>query len=207
MTKTILRSPQDRQARVAVLTVVSTLLLTVDSYHTFTASKLLDRTLLFLLVPLLVIWVGFRESPRAYGFRLGNWRVGLPLTLGAMLAMTPILWLLVRADASMQGFYAPEVGGLPWNTFWDLLGWEFFFRGWLLCGYLRALGPAALWLQAVPFALAHIGKPESETLSTIFGGFAFGWIAWKSESFLYPFLIHWYIASLTIWLAAHPTVP
>jgi membrane protease YdiL (CAAX protease family) len=58
-----------------------------------------------------------------------------------------------------------------------------------------------LWLQAVPFVIAHIGKPEVETLSTIFGGFAFGWVAWRTRSFVYPFLIHWYIATFTILVA------
>ena len=45
-------------------------------------------------------------------------------------------------------------------------------------------------------------KPEVETLSTIFGGFAFGWVAWRTKSFLYPFLIHWFIATLIIIVAA-----
>jgi hypothetical protein len=47
----------------------------------------------------------------------------------------------------------------------------------------------------------HLGKPEVETLSTIFGGAAFGFIAWQSESFLYPWLIHWYIATITMLIA------
>ena len=74
----------------------------------------------------------------------------------------------------MHDYYKPYTLGLPWTTFLDLIGWEFFFRGWILFGYARKFGPEALWLHAVPFALAHIGKPEVETLSTIFGGFAFG---------------------------------
>jgi len=102
----------------------------------------------------------------------------------------------------MQDYYKPLATGLPWNTFLDLFGWEFFFRGWLLFGYARRFGPEAIWLQAVPFALAHIGKPEVETLSTIFGGFAFGWVAWRTRSFLYPLLIHWFVASFTIIVAA-----
>jgi membrane protease YdiL (CAAX protease family) len=72
------------------------------------------------------------------------------------------------------------------------------FRGWILFGYLRKFGPEALWLQAVPFAIMHVTKPELETLSTIFGGFFFGWVAYRTNSFLYPFLIHWFVASFTI---------
>ena len=188
--------------RIATLTIVSTTLLILDHYHSFTFSKLLDRTILYLIIPLLVIIFIFRESPDAYGFQLGDWRAGLTLTALAILLMTPILWWLVGADFGMQAYYENRVSGLPWNTFFDLLGWEFLFRGFLLFGYARKFGDDALWLQAVPFALAHIGKPEIETFSTIFGGFAFGWIAWRSKSFIYPFLIHWYIGSLTILLSA-----
>ncbi len=188
--------------KIATLTVVSTTLLILDKYHTFTSSKLIDRTILYLLIPLFVTIFIFRENPKEYGFQIGDWRIGLTLTVIAILLMTPILWWLTRANSSMQGYYDGYLAGLPWNTFLDLLGWEFLFRGWLLFGYARKFGAEALWIQAVPFAIAHVGKPEIETLSTIFGGFIFGWIAWRSKSFLYPFLIHWYFGSFTILVAA-----
>ncbi len=55
----------------------------------------------------------------------------------------------------------------------------------------RVIGPSAIIIQAVPFAMAHIGKPELETMTTVIGGAGFGWVAWRTKSFLYPFLIHW----------------
>ena len=188
--------------KIATLAIVSTTLLLLDKYHTFTSSKLIDRTILYLLIPLFFVILIFRENPKEYGFQFGDWRTGLKLTLGGILLMTPILYWLLGRDSTMSSYYAHLLPGLPWNTFLDLLGWEFLFRGWLLFGYARKFGAEALWLQAVPFALAHAGKPEIETLSTIFGGFAFGWVAWRTKSFLYPFLIHWYIGSLTILLAS-----
>ena len=188
--------------RIAVLTVVSTLLLIVNAYHTFTPWIYVDRAILFGLVPLAVTLLVFRESPGKYGFTFGDWKAGLVLTLGGIVLMTPILWFLNRGDASMRDFYRPYLNSdLPVFTFLDLIGWEFMFRGWLLFGYARKFGAEALWLQAVPFAIAHIGKPEVETLSTIFGGFAFGWVAWRTRSFVYPFLIHWYIGTFTILVA------
>ena len=105
---------------------------------------------------------GFAEHVRAYFFLL----------------IAPVLWLTGHGGA-MQSYYQSQLSGLPWNTFLDLFGWEFFFRGFILFAYARRYGPDALWLQAVPFALAHIGKPEVETFSTIFGGFAFGWVAYR----------------------------
>ena len=188
--------------KIATLTIVSTTLLILDKYHTYTSSKLIDRTILYLIIPLLVTLFIFRENPAQYGFQLGDWRVGFALTAFGILLMTPVLWWLAKANPNMQNYYERFVPGLPWTTFFDLLGWEFLFRGWLLFGYARKFGAEALWLQAVPFAIAHVGKPEIETLSTIFGGFIFGWIAWRTKSFIYPFLIHWYIGTITILIAA-----
>ena len=47
-----------------------------------------------------------------------------------------------------------------------------------------------------------LGKPEIETLSTIFGGFAFGWIAWRTRSVVWPALVHLYIATLIVFVAS-----
>ena len=114
----------------------------------------------------------------------------------------PIIWFTTQGSLSMQRYYDGLLSpALPLITFMELIGWEFFFRGWILFGYAEEFGEHALWLQAVPFALAHIGKPEVETLSTIFGGFLFGLVAWRTKSFLYPFLIHWFIFTFTVLVA------
>ena len=188
--------------KVVTITIVSTLLLMVDYYHLLTAHKYWDRVILYLIIPLLIILLIFRENPGEYGFTFGDWKTGLLLTAIGILLMAPIIYFLGRGATSMQDYYKALTAGLPWTTFLDLIGWEFFFRGWILFGYARKFGPEALWLQAVPFALAHIGKPEIETLSTIFGGFAFGWIAYRTRSFVWPFLIHWFIATFIIIVAA-----
>ena len=188
-------------ARIVTISIVSTLALIIDRYRDFLSAPEIDSTVFYLFIPLIIIVFFFRDSPSDYGFRIGDWRAGIPLTLGALLLLTPIIYFAARSP-EMTAYYAWYAPGLPWNTFLDLIGWEFTFRGWILFGYARKFGPDALWLQAVPFALVHLGKPELETLTTIFGGFAFGWLAWRTRSFLYPFIIHWYIASLTIFIAA-----
>lgn len=183
--------------KIVTITVVSTLGLTVAHYHT--AWRPFDGVLLFLVIPMAFILFVFRENPREYGFQLGDWKAGLALTFGALILILPVLWLVVEANPAMQSYYRPLLKPtLPMYTFLDLVGWEFLFRGWILFGYARKFGSDALWLQAVPFAIAHFGKPEVETLSTIFGGFAFGWIAWRTKSFLYPLLIHWAIFTFVV---------
>lgn len=199
MFKKLNQTSQQFDWKIALLTVTSTLVLTVGHYRILTDWKPLDGMLLFLVIPLAVILLIFREDPREYGLRLGDWRAGLALTGGALVLVLPLLWLVVRQSAEMRAYYLPLMNPwLPVYTFFDLLGWEFLFRGWLLFGYARKFGPEAIWLQAVPFALAHFGKPEVETLTTIFGGFIFGWIAWRTRSFLYPLLIHWAIFTFVV---------
>jgi membrane protease YdiL (CAAX protease family) len=188
--------------KIAVISTVSTLLLMIDHYHQITPWKALDRTILYLFIPMAIILFLFRDSPKDFGFGFGEWKKGFLITFACIILITPVLWIVSRGNSNMQEYYQGQINGLPWNTFVDLFGWEFIFRGWLLFGYSRKFGPEALWMQAVPFALAHMGKPEIETFSTIFGGFAFGWVAWKTKSFLYPFLIHWFVASFTIVVAA-----
>lgn len=188
--------------KIVAITIASTLLLMVDYYHRLTQFKYWDRVILYLVVPLVIIVFLFRENPKEYGFGLGDWKAGLIITALGVLFMAPIIYYLGSGDESMRAYYQPYLNGLPWTTFLDLIGWEFLFRGWILFGYLRKFGPESLWLQAVPFAIMHNGKPEIETLSTIFGGFAFGWVAWRTKSFLYPFLIHWFIATFIIVVAA-----
>jgi uncharacterized protein len=194
--------------KVVTITIVSTLLLMVDSYFSLTKNwiqapwwKLIDRTILYFIIPMLFITLIFRENPKQYGFALGDWKAGIVITFGAIIIIAPILWLVGRGQG-MSSYYQDMLKYIPWNTILDLFGWEFLFRGWILFGYARKFGAEALWLQAVPFAIAHIGKPAVETFSTIFGGFAFGWVAWRTKSFIYPFLIHWFVFSFTIIVAA-----
>jgi len=187
--------------KIVSITVISTLLLMTDYYHYLTPYKYWDRAILYLVVPLFIILVFFRENPKEYGFSLGDWKAGLVITAIGILVMAPLMYYLGSDNPSMRAYYQPFAYGLPWSTFLDLVGWEFLFRGWILFGYARKFGPEALWIQAVPFALMHNGKPEVETLSTIFGGFIFGWIAYRTKSFVWPFLIHWFIATFIILVA------
>jgi membrane protease YdiL (CAAX protease family) len=114
----------------------------------------------------------------------------------------PAAWWLVRANETMGGHYRHLFGpALPAYVFLDLFGWEFMFRGWMVFGYTRQFGPQGIWLHCSLFALAHLGKPAIETFTTVAGGLAFGWIAYRTRSFLYPFLIHWALMTLVVMAA------
>lgn len=203
MIKRYFSMPLKINRNVAVITILSTLILIVDLYRRLLWSKTADHVLLYLVVPLAVILLIFRHKPARYGFSFGDWRTGIVITLTACLLIAPVLYFVTKADPNMTAYYQGGISpSLPLLTFLDLIGWEFFFRGWILFGYAEEFGDNALWLQAVPFALAHIGKPEIETLSCIFGGFAFGLIAYKTKSFLYAFLVHWFVNTFVVLVAA-----
>lgn len=187
--------------------ILTTIVPLLDRYnHEITGVKAYDRFIFYFVIPMAVIVLLFRESPAEYGFRLGNWKEGLAWTAVAILGMGLILWFLARSP-DMQAYYEkrayPEIGRTLWLNGIEMFGWEFIWRGFLLFAYARVFGPGpAIFLQAVPFVFMHLGKPELETLSTIFGGAAFGFVAWRTGSFVYPWLIHWFMVSFTMFIAS-----
>ena len=75
---------------------------------------------------------------------------------------------------------------------------EAFWSGYFSIQYkdVAAFGILVVVLIFLPTGL--LGKPEIETLSTLFGGFLYGWLDWRSGSVLWSGLTHTYILSLAI---------
>jgi membrane protease YdiL (CAAX protease family) len=152
---------------------------------------------------ILLVW---REDPRRYGLRLGNWRLGLLVTVGGVVVMAVAIWFLARMP-DFKAYYADWGDGRPmWrlivDTGVDLFAWEFFFRGWLLWAFGRKYGSDAIWLQVIPFALMHLWKPELEELSTVIGGAFFGLLAWRTKSFVWGWLLHWFMMAWVLVVVA-----
>lgn len=192
--------------RLTLLIAFCTVVPMLDYYgHSPTGVKAWDRFLFYFVGSAVFIRLVYREPLSAFGFSLGDRRRGALYTLAGCAAMVPILWFAARTPA-MQAFYTEKAAGglLPVTLLngVELFGWEFVWRGLALFAFARAFGPGpAILLQAVPFAFMHLGKPELETLSTLFGGAAFGYIAWQTRSFIYPWLIHWFIVTFTLLVA------
>lgn len=150
------------------------------------------RLLLLAGGPLLVVLLGFRDRPSRYGLRLGDWRAGLAIALGGVAVMLPVVAAVAHVPA-FAAYYAPQAAPPPQvflTTALDVLPAEFFFRGFLLFALLRAIGPMAVVVATLPFAFSHLGKPEVETLSTLGGGFLYGWLDWRTGSVLWSGLAH-----------------
>ncbi len=147
-------------------------------------------TLIAILCMLPILWYASRtpDFVRYYGNTLSQ-----PLAVGNYVFGTffkPHLQLTgLLYYESMMGFY--------------FFCWEFFFRGFLLFGmskFQRLGNWGAIIVQTIPFTLLHwslipaASKPPMEILSAFFGGLILGWLAIRTKSFLYGFLIHWAIA-------------
>lgn len=166
----------------------------------------LERVVLFALVPLAVILFGFRDRPTRYGWTLGDGRAGVALTLIGCTLMTPIvLWFAGLPD--VRAYYAVSaapVHDVVLTNILDLTPAEFLFRGFLMLTLVRAIGPIGVLIAVMPFAFAHVGKPALELLSTLGGGLAYGWLAWRTRSILWGSIAHVYILSLVTVVAARP---
>ena len=203
--------------RAGLAVAITTLVVLIDHGHDFLPrdavggrdpsdmrALALERFVLFGIVPLLTILLVFRDDPRRYGLRLGAWRLGLGLAIGASVVMTPVILVVARIP-EFQAFYAQSAGSLPGmvvTNALDLASAEFLFRGFLMFSLLRVAGPIAVLVATFPFVMTHLGKPEAETLSTLGGGLVFGWLDWRTGSIVWSALFHVWILTLVVGAAA-----
>ena len=178
------------RATVAVVVMVVELVYSRDPAVMRIAT--LQRFVLLGAVPLGVVLLIFRDDPRRYGLRLGDWRAGLALAVvGTAVVLPIIVW--AGGQPAFVAYYiqsATDVPDLTLTNALDVSAAEFMFRGFLMFTLLRTVGPLAVLLAAVPFTLSHFGKPELETLSTLLGGSVFGWLNWRTGSILYSMVAH-----------------
>lgn len=192
-----------------VIVAVTSLVLIVDFYHDAIMvadprfGLALDRAILFGVVPMAVLLL-MRRPLRDHGLRIGAWRVGLPVAVGFAALMTPVLLAVARLP-DFRAYYRVDGLDLPrllvGNTL-ELSAAEFLFRGFLMMALVRRCGPIGVLLATVPFTLAHLTKPELEVLSTLVGGVAFGWLAWRTNSILYGVALHVYVLTLIVVLTS-----
>lgn len=159
-----------------------------------------ERFVLFFLVPLAVVVLGFRDRPARYGLTLGDWRAGVPLVLLGCAVMTPIvLWFATLPD--VRAFYAPSAAPVPAllvTNGVDLFATEFLLRGFLMLTLVRVMGPVGILVATMPFVFSHLGKPPLELFSTLGGGLVYGWLVWRTRSIVWGAAGHTYILTLVM---------
>jgi membrane protease YdiL (CAAX protease family) len=200
----------DLPVRATAVLVLVTFAVLLDHSRTFVPADLpgrtaeamrfvaLERFILFGIVPLALVLFAFRDRPSRYGLTLGEWRWGIGLILVGGAIMTPIVLAFAQLPDA-RAYYAESVAPLPdllVTNALDLTAAEFLYRGVLMLTLVRTIGPLGVLVAAVPFVFAHIGKPPLELFSTLGGGMAYGWLAWRTGSIVWGALAHVYILTL-----------
>ena len=158
-------------------------------------------------------------GPRKLGLTLGDAAFGAKFCA--------IVIPLIVVPLTLAGSYAGDVAAEypvaksalngPWPfaihaCFYMLyyVGWETFFRGYILFGLNERFGAqAAILIQTIPSVLIHTsivasGKPFAETLGAVPVGIILGWLAIRTRSIWYGFAIHAAIGLLTdFWQYLH----
>lgn len=158
------------------------------------------------VVPALFARLVLRRCLAELGLRLGDWR--LSLRFAALYGgITIPLILLASRWGDFQAYYGQYLWGradipllvvaeLGWLVYF--FAWEFFFRGFLLFTLGERFGSVAIAMQTVPFVMMHFTKPEAESFAAIIAGVALGWWAWRTRSFVGPWLLHWLCSATMI---------
>lgn len=180
--------------RETIVILCATLFLCLDRYHPLSPGWLGDLVY-YGFLPVLVILVFLRKNPLDFGLRWGETRVWGKYVLITCIVAALLLFIATFIPA-LQGYYLKtdfSFGGYFLVSCASLSAQEFLYRGFLLFGLRDKLKEGAILVQTIPFVLMHLGKPEIETISTLFTGILFGFIAYRGKSFWPAFIIHLFI--------------
>ena len=179
--------------------IISTLVLVLKHYYPLSIDfPRATELIYYLLVPLAAGWLFFRDKPTDYGIRIGHWKSSIILTAVCLAAVTLILYGASKMPEfrSYYSGYATDWSKLLIDAALFMFAWEFLFRGYMLFGLEKSIGKSAIFVQAIPFVLGHLGKPFLETLACIPGGFILGYVAYRTRSCLPCFVIHFGIYAM-----------
>jgi len=175
-----------------VVICFATLFLILHSYREI-ENFWISSFIYFGIFPVLTILIFLRKNPLDFGLRLGNYKLWLPYVLIFLAIAIPILYF--SSDmSSVQGYYRSGRNfdlikyALQMGVY--MLGWEFLFRGFMLFGLKEKFKEGSIIIQMIPFVLLHFGKPEIETISTIFTGLLWGYICYRGKSFWPAYIMH-----------------
>ncbi len=181
-------------------------------------SQLVGPVILFLPVMLYYHFLQKRELDGFYGLSLRNHN------------FKPYLWLillmipLITSAATQQDFLSAYPTFKPWKYqsafglhpnqmtaifetvyLLDFIRVEFAFRGLLVIGLASLLGKETVLSMSVLYCVLHFNKPLGETISSLFGGYILGTIAYHQKNIVGGCIVHAGIAGLMelIAFAAH----
>lgn len=171
-----------------------------NQQHSVDDQYLVVNIATLLWLPMMLIFLVFREDPSGYGFGVGDPKIGYRWAGILFLLLLPFM-IYASHEPNYQKYYPMGVGAMTGvSAFWRfellygvyLFCWEFFFRGYLLFGLRKSLGSWSVLAQAIPFGIMHCGKPEFA--GSFVSGLILGILAMRSKSFMPCFILHWAIS-------------
>jgi membrane protease YdiL (CAAX protease family) len=162
--------------------------------------RLLVVGTLYGLSPFLLFFA-FKHAPRDYGIGTGNPKSWLKDVLFFYLLFLVVLVVAFKFTGLKDVYPLSRRAGQSVGYFaiyqivqlWYMIGWEFFFRGFMLFGLERKFGRLSILIQAMAFGLAHFKKPQIEAYGAVIAGLFLGLLALRSRSFLPCILLHYMI--------------
>lgn len=153
-------------------------------------------------------FVALGRTPVELGIRAGRWETGLVVVTAGLPVAVLAGWVGARSGALAGAYPVGEPLGPAAAVFVPYalaylayyVGFELFFRGYLLLGLEDVLGagPANL-LQAGLATAAHLGMPWLEVGAAFPASLVFGWVALRTRSIVYPVLLHWAVGASLDW--------
>ena len=159
------------------------------------------------LVPALLAGPIYGRRPWQLGLGPGSIRIGAPL-LALGIAIAVAVAYGSRTFPELAAVYPLGDPSLAWRSWIPhvvgyglyYLGFEYYFRGFLLLGLKPRLGPGASnVLQAGIVTMAHLGKPGIELAAAFPASLVFGWLTLRTGSIWYALGIHWAVGVALDW--------
>ena len=159
---------------------------------------------LAVLFPLLIIYISTTTfKPERFGTRL-NGAKALPY-FWLILCMIPLLYL-ASFSTDFLNTYPTYRDYQEYNYFnvdqWvtvaiyefcygiDFISVEVFYRGFMVIALSKLVGKEAILPMVVIYCFLHFGKPMGEAISSIFGGYILGILAYRTRNIYGGLIVH-----------------
>lgn len=122
----------------------------------------------------------------------------LPILIAASFHSTFLKTYPLYKSTSAHAFFGTgewvTVLGYEFAYGFDFITVELLFRGFMVIGMINLLGRNSILPMAVTYCFLHFGKPPGEAISSVFGGFILGVIAYETKSVWGGIIVHLGIA-------------
>ena len=174
-------------------------------------------SLVTVIIPLYIMYFLVKDfKPEFYGLKLNGAKV-IPY-FWLILFMIPLIYLASFQPDFLEAYPAYDnygehrhLGVDEWVTAgafelcygFDFLSVELFYRGFMVIALSRFVGKDAILPMVAVYCFLHFGKPAGEAISSIFGGYILGILAYRSRNIFGGLIAHLGVAwgmELMAWL-------